>query len=240
MPIRLGLDARHYKFPKTHNHVAKLVKQYATEVREMNRDIISRMLKDDFRFSITLDEHTRRGNRKLCNINLHIPDGDFLRIGMIRIRGSATSEVVKDVVNKKLSECGIDLDKDCICHTVDGASVCRKLGKLLKMPQQVCLAHAMHLAVCDVLYEKKNSNRTEDMETDGEEEWIDDDNDEYGDDWLAEESATEPELIVCTLVIGKVRKIVVKFRRSTVSNDALQDEVQRVLGKERQLLIDVK
>ena len=238
-PFRLGLDARHYKAPESHTHVARLVKTYASEVKEMNKDVICRLLKDGFRFSVTLDEYTRLGNRKLFVVNLHIPDGDFLRIGMIRIRGSMPAEVAKEILTKKLAEYGIELKKHVICNTVDGASVCVKLGKLLKILQQICLAHGLHLSVCDVLYKAKRSNENEDKDTEGEDD-IDKDN-ECGEDWLAVESDTEPELIITfAAVIEKVRKIVRKFRRSTVANDTLQEQVEKILGKEKMLRIDVK
>ena len=209
----------------------------------MNKDVIGRMLKDGFRFSVTLDEYTRLGNRKLCNINLHIPDGDFLRIGMVRVRGSATAEVVKDVLTKKLSEYGVEIEKDVIAHTTDGASVCKKMGKLLKIVHQLCLAHGMHLAVCDVLYKakkKSNENAETEGETEGEDEDDEEDEDESSADWLAETVGHEPELIVCANVIEKVRKIVRKFRRSTTANDELQEKVEAVIGKEKMLRIDVK
>ena len=209
----------------------------------MNKDVIGRMLKDGFRFSVTLDEYTRLGNRKLCNINLHIPDGDFLRIGMVRVRGSATAEVVKDVLTKKLSEYGVEIEKDVMAHTTDGASVCKKMGKLLKIVHQLCLAHGMHLAVCDVLYKakkKSNENAETEGETEGEDEDDEEDEDESSADWLAETVGHEPELIVCANVIEKVRKIVRKFRRSTTANDELQEKVEAVIGKEKMLRIDVK
>ena len=190
-----------------------------------------------------MDEYTRLGNRKLCNINLHIPDGDFLRIGMVRVRGSATAEVVKDVLTKKLSEYGVEIEKDVIAHTTDGASVCKKMGKLLKIVHQLCLAHGMHLAVCDVLYKakkKSNENAETEGETEGEDEDDEEDEDESSADWLAETVGHEPELIVCANVIEKVRKIVRKFRRSTTANDELQEKVEAVIGKEKMLRIDVK
>ena len=204
----------------------------------MNKELIGRILKKGFRFSVTLDEYTRLGNRKLCNINLHIPDGDFLRIGMVRVRNKCTAEVVKDVLEKKLNEYSIDIEKDVICHTTDGASVMTKMAKLLKIVHQICLAHGMHLAVCDVLYKAKKSNESEASDKDEHEDDEEDEDEEL--DWLGEETVFEPELIMYADIIAKVRKIVRKFRRSTTANDALQDEVMKILGEERMLQIDVK
>lgn len=214
------------------------MKKYATEVKAMNKDVIRRFLKEGFRFSITLDEYTRLGNRKLMNVNLHVPNGDFLRIGMIRVRGSMPAEVAKEILTKKLDEYNVRIQEDVIAHTTDGASVCTKLGKLLKIPHQICLSHGLHLAVCDVLYKAKRFNENKDTENSSDEE--DEEEDESSADWLTEESEYEPELIVSADVIQKVRKIVRKFRRSTCCNDELQAKVEEKLGKEKMLQIDVK
>ena len=223
----------------SHTTVAKMVKAQAKEVKAMNKEVISRLMKKGYRFSVTLDEYTRIGNRKLMNVNLHAPDGDFLQIGMIRVRGKMPAEVAKEVLTKKLTEYGVGIEKDVVSHTTDGASVCIKMGKLLKIPHQVCLAHALHLAVCDVLYKAaKKSNQTDDSEDEDEDE--DNEEDEVTSDWLAEAAEEEPELIVCVDAINKVRKLVRKFRRSTNANDALLAKVEEIIGKEKTLQIDVK
>ena len=167
---RLGLEARHFNPPKSHHTVIKMVKQYAAEIKSMNKDIIARSVKNGYRFSVTLDEYTRPGNRKLCNVNLHLPDSDFLRIGMIRVRGKMPAEVGKDILMKKLSEYGINLEKHVVCHTTDGASVMKRMGKLLKILHQICLSHGMHLAVCDTLYKSKITDKREDIDENEEEE----------------------------------------------------------------------
>ena len=236
--FRLGFLARNYDPPRSHTGVAKMVKEYAKEVKAMNKKVIQRFIKEDFRFAITLDEYTRLGNRKLMNVNLHLPDGDFLRIGMIRIRGSMPAEVAQEILTKKLEDYKIDIKKDVIAPVTDGASVCKKLGRLLKIPHILCMSHGMHLAVCDVLYERKASNKNENEDEEDENE-LEDEEDEPGADWL-DEAEEEPQLIVYTEIIEKVRKIVRKFRRSTVNNDELQKKVTEQLGKEKMLQIDVK
>ena len=238
--LRLGLEARGHDVPESDKTVAKLVNSYANEVKEMNRDIIGRLMKRGYRFSVTMDEYTRLGNRKLANINLHLPDGDFLRIGLVRVRGKMPAEVARDVLLKKLSEYCIDLKKDVISHTTDGASVMRKCGRLLDIIHQICHAHGMHLAVCDVLYKRKKSNEAEEESCKEQEEEDEEDDEVENGDWLEETLEHEPELIVYEDVIEKVRKIVRKFRRSTTANDDLQDKIAEVLGKEKALKIDVK
>ena len=119
---RLGLEARGYlNIPESHTHVAKLVKDYANEVKQMNQDIVSKLMKQGYRFAVTMDEYTRLGNRKLSNINLHLPGGDFMRIGLVRVRGRMPAEICKKVLVEKLSEHGIEIKLDVVSHTTDGA-----------------------------------------------------------------------------------------------------------------------
>ena len=125
-------------------------------------------------------------------------------------------------------------------------SVMTKMGKLLPIIHQLCHAHGIHLAVCDVLYKKAKSNEVEEESgtegsgaedrADEDEEWEEDEG-----DWLGEATDHVPELIVAGDAVNKVRKIVRKFRRSTCANDNLQDKIrEKNNGKEKQLDIDVK
>ncbi|CAG4961237.1 unnamed protein product [Parnassius apollo] len=61
----------------------------------------------------------------------------------------------------KLAQFKIELDADIVDVTSDGASVMKKLGKLISAEQQLCFAHAIHLAVLDVMYKKKSKQPEE-------------------------------------------------------------------------------
>ena len=63
----------------------------------------------------------------------------------------------------------INLEDDIIGIKTDGASVMKKLEKILEIDQQLCFAHALQLAVISVLYKKDASH----LEVD---ESLDDDN----------------------------------------------------------------
>ena len=115
-----------------------------------------------------------------------------------------------------------------------------KMGRLLKIIHQLCHAHGIHLAVCDMLYKKAKSNGEESVALEADAEDDDDAWEEDEGDWLGEAPDHVPELIVAADAMDKVRKIVRKFRKSTVSNDNLQDRLAEKLGKEKQLTIDVK
>lgn len=135
---------------------------------------------------------------------------------------------------------GLNLNEDIICITTDGAVVMQKVGKLLVCKQQLCFAHAIHLAVSDILYKKQNIvaqafvNDASDCETDS-----DDDQDGSFHLDLKED---EPELSESfDVLIRKVRTVVKMFRRSPTKNDdILQKYTKEEFGKEMQLLIDLK
>ena len=62
------------------------------------------------------------------------------------------AERAKDILEEKLKEFGIHLN-DVVAVITDGASVLTKMGTFLKPIYQLCIAHAIHLAVCHVLYD---------------------------------------------------------------------------------------
>ena len=84
-------------------------------------------------------------------MNVHVEDRHW-NFGLERIIGSMPAEKAVAVVKKKLDEFGIDLDSGVVAATTDGASVMVKYGKSILPIHQLCLAHGIHLAVCDVLY----------------------------------------------------------------------------------------
>src|SRR5262249_19135821 len=138
---------------------------------------------------------------------------------------------------------GLNLHEDIICVTTDGASVMQKVGKLLSDEQQLCFAHAVHLAVTDVLYKKPKSLANErvdvsDNNSDSDDE--SDDNPEFDDRFEVESDKVVPELMTeFHSLIKKVRSVVKLFRKSPTKNDLLQKYVKEEFGKEVHL-IDVK
>ena len=81
----------------------------------------------------------------------------------------------------------IDLQKDIIAMTTDGASVMVKVGRMRPCYQRLCYANGIQLSVIDTLY-KKNSGEVEELTTyenreEDEQGSTDDDeviNEEYG------------------------------------------------------------
>ena len=76
-----------------------------------------------------MDEYTSLNNCRYLNLNLHSYDGishNFFNLGMIRINGSLPSDVIVDMVKKKLLEFGVSLRSDIVSAASDGASVMEK------------------------------------------------------------------------------------------------------------------
>ena len=191
--------------------------------------------------------------RRYAAINIHMPDEDPIGLGMVRIRGSLDATAAVNIVCKKLTEFGVDMDKDVVATTTDGASVMVKFGKLLKRPHQQCHSHGLHLAVIDVLY-KTIPVATEDgdisMEDDSDsssDESVDEDDtieidsetsDEEGDDSGPEESesedesthvVTEPMEILDDYgpIVDQIRKICRKINKSPLKCDLLEEYLKK-------------
>ena len=103
--------------------------------------------------------------------------------------------------------------------------------------------------MCDVLYTKPPPAQREDSDDsdpefegftdEGEEDSDDDEEDGVLDVDDVEEDPGELDIDTLNLV-KKVQKLCKKFRKSNVENDALQEEVRALFGKELQLKIDCK
>jgi len=157
-----------------------------------------------------------------------------------------------ELVDEKLAEFGLSLERDIVSICTDGASVMKKVGKLVAAQQQLCYAHGVQLAVLDVLYSRRTTTATAPVDVEHEAPHTDDvdddaldaDSDEQGlsiiqepyeYNVIAELSGEYKE------VVDKVRAIVRIFRRSPTKNDAiLQPYVKRELGKELSLVLDCR
>ncbi|GBP55689.1 hypothetical protein EVAR_18981_1 [Eumeta japonica] len=73
--------------------------------------------------------------------------------------------LLRKVLKEKLSEFDLSLDKDIVGITTDGASVMKKVGRLIEPLLQLCYAHGVQLGITDVIYKKTvQSNPEEEFE----------------------------------------------------------------------------
>ena len=63
--------------------------------------------------------------------------------------------MLRTLVRKRLAEFKINYDSHIFASVTDGASVMVKFARISSHEGQLCQAHGIHLAVCDVMYVKK-------------------------------------------------------------------------------------
>ena len=152
--IKRGLAALGYKPLHSHKAISKLVREYAKEVEEQIQTTLKAELDKGNRFSVTTDEWTSIRNRRYCVVNVHLKGGRHYGIGMIRGKGKLNAPKVARIVKEKLMKFGLSPDIHIVVTTTDGATVMEAFGRLMAPSgHQLCYAHAIHLAVNDIVYQ---------------------------------------------------------------------------------------
>lgn len=153
-------------------------------------------------------------------------------------------------MEKLLKDFNLPLD-NISSVTTDGARVMKKMGREIGPDHQICFAHGLHLAVCDVLYKKKPKpgKTVEYQESEAEEEDDEEDASEAeGEDDLEEgliltAGKLKKEQLTTTSdfadLIKKVRSIVFTFKKSACKNDDIFKKYLKE-GDDRELLYDCK
>ncbi|GFS89091.1 uncharacterized protein TNCV_1258471 [Trichonephila clavipes] len=142
-------------------------------------------------------------------------------LGMLRINGSFSAENCVKAVETKLQEFGIITEKHIVACVTDGASMMVKFGSC---EYHQCYAHAIHLAVCDVLYNKQ---------IDFVENTVEVENKSH-----QEEDNGESEELVEDL--DKVLDLEFESGKIPYKNDILQKYVKEEFGCEKMVCLDTK
>ncbi|GFW98920.1 BED-type domain-containing protein [Trichonephila clavipes] len=255
--IRKSLHDKDYSFPPNPSDVMKLVYKQYNVIKARVTNEISSKLNAGLRCSLTFDEFTSLKNRRYLNINVHFNEGEIFNLGMLRISGSFSAENCVKVVETKLQEFEIITEKHIVACVTDGASMMVKFGKIMSCEYHLCYAHAIHLAVCDVLYNKQidlveNTVEVEDKsheEDNGESEELVEDLDKaldlefesgVGTDALFHVTYAEKNSITnINETIKKIKNVVKLSRKSPIKN-ILQKYVKEEFGCERLVCLDTK
>lgn len=232
--LREAFEKYGYHIPKKPQDIRDLVMAFYKKVKEYVKVQIQEMLKLKKRFSLTSDEWTGLMNKRFMNVNAHT-EGLTLNLGLVSINGSMPAEIAKELTIQRLTEYGLDILKDIVCSTTDGASVMTRYGKLLDPVLHLqCYNHAYHLAVVAFLY----ATEVEDDEDEVDDDVVEDEN------WDENEDEEAMELnIAIQDIVKRVRKAVKIFRKSPVKNDTyLQKHVMADpnIGHRLSLIIDSK
>ena len=261
--LRRALGALGFSVPRSPDTIKKLVMDHSKTVQQTVVNELALRKKRGERFSLTFDEWTSIKNRRFMCINVHERGVQFWSLGLIRVKGSMPAMRCIELLDEKLKMFGLDLKQDIVSITTDGASVMTKVGRCIQAEQQLCYAHAVQLAVLDVLYKKPQVAQTKQTDLVGvvDDQESDDDNDsEMNCVDLKPESDGELETEITDAfevtdsgelalevseeyynVINRVRHVVKIFRRSPTKNDdVLQPYVKREVGHELQLSLDCR
>jgi len=138
--------------PTSPTSIQRMVMEHGVRIRSFITGEISEQKKQGHQFSLTFDEWTSNRNRRYMCINLHGNRATFWSLGMVSVHGSLPADKCITLLNERLLKFALKLDSDIICICTDGASVMVKVGKLINADQQLCFAHAIQLAVLDVLH----------------------------------------------------------------------------------------
>lgn len=242
--IREAFSQKQLHLPKSEAKVMELVYEQYEEEKSSVVQELQILLKSGQRFSLSLDEWTSLKNRRYLNLNVHVNDGRKYNLGLVFIPGKCGAEEVKSIVMKHLHEFGLSMQRHVLASTTDGAAVMQKFGRECPTEMVLCLNHAIHLAVIDVIYTKKNEADNEGpIDSDSEIQHYGEENDDFSSDSDENDDIEASEIIIQTdfkQALQDVRKIVRLFRKSPLSNSLLQKYVKEDKGRELQLLLDTR
>ena len=160
--LRRAFKAVGYDLPISHKKVRDLLMKQRENIIKTIRGELNVIKLRDGRFSITFDKSTSMINRWYMNINVHF-QGGFRSLGMICIQESLNAAKAIKPVKERLQLFGLDLNKDVVATVKDGASLRVKFGKETCPEHVTCYAHAIHLAVCDVLCKNTHHKPSKDF-----------------------------------------------------------------------------
>lgn len=167
------LNLKGMKMPASASTIWSLIED---EYKKRKSEVIQKLNSvkaQNGRFSIIVDEWADISNYKHVNVSVRTYDPinqsfEIYNLGLeqMKIAGSAVN--VQQLVTKRLKEFMIDIEKDVVCSTHDGAAVMKKYGMNISAESQLCQNHAILLSVVDTIYAKKNSTTDDVSEDEGD------------------------------------------------------------------------
>lgn len=249
--LRKLLVGKGFSVPTSKSTIKAMINSYAIKIKAIVSADIQASQKCGKKLSITLDEYTSLKNRRYMNVNVHSVESCW-NLGLIRIVGSMSAQSCFQLLTSKLDEFNISIQNDVIGVTTDGPSIMVRFGTFFEAEHQLCLAHAVQLAVIDVFYKPgsacyspkekpknnpENCSSNDSLESDLEEP------DSGDEDLRTSYVENEQPTLKCDteFLIQKVRKTVRLFRKSPVKCDELLYKyTQLEFGKDIVLLLDCK
>lgn len=255
---------RGYKMPKSPTTISNRINKFYETKRDQLREVFKKLKQANRKFSITVDEWTDCTFLRYLNVTAHVLGMNEITVecnvlGLIEILKQANAEEIQRLVDVKLTDFGLVLNKDVISSTHDAAAVMKKYGNLIGTINKLCYNHAIHLAVMDCFYKLKSDITDSDENgikadaSDSDESRSLDDNIECSDDENENESQYEdnieelleqnPHILMNThfgTTIKKLRNTTKLFKVSLTKQTVLQEYVNLQMGKKIKLKLDVK
>ena len=125
LPKKTGKD----EFKLSAPAVRRQVKQYGEEVIDQHKKMIRDLQEKKEMFCISFDEYTTIANKKFLGVVLHLDSDREIKLGLKRVKDESSAEHLKELVDEKLNEYGIDLQRDIICNQTDGCSTMLKISE---------------------------------------------------------------------------------------------------------------
>lgn len=240
--IRKSLLKDNLILPKNESHVMNLILSFFEEQKLSVISTLNKLIKEGSRFSITLDEWTSIRNRRYFNVILHGDDGKLYNLGLTFIPGRCGAKETRQIVESLLTEYNISFEQHIVAATTDGANVMKKFGHESPATMMLCINHAIHLAVTDVLYKRNQTHQDEVPITQEDVEISGSDGDDFSFSNEEEDSMTCSEIQRPDLkkVLDETRRIVKLFRKSPLMNGILQNHVKTEFHCELSLYLDIK
>ena len=215
--------------------------KFAKDLMEEDKVKLGQLLKNNTCFRLTFDEWTSGRKRRYLNLVLHYNDSETMNLGLHRVTGNATRENLLDIVKSALSSFDLDFSKHIVCIMTDGCPTMTKLGRLTgPVFQQLCYAHVLQLAVLDFLYTNEKCSETVANDDGDNNDGSEEDEDLYDDLTVRKSDQFTFEYRKDINLLVKAVRTVVKHFQSPLSNEKLQEYVQKFHGNELQLKLDCK
>lgn len=151
--IRESFAQRKMNLPKYETDIKNIILKFYNEVKDTMINKISSQVQKNERFSITLDEWTSVAQKRYLNICLTGVD-TFYNLGLVFIPGRCTAIEIRKIVEIRLKEFNISLEKHIVATVSDGPNVMKRFVADSPIDGYFCWNHAIHLAVIQVLYSK--------------------------------------------------------------------------------------
>jgi hypothetical protein len=155
--IRCSLKKDQFDLPKNPSDVLKLIYEFYEEIKAEQIEKFRIMKTNKLKGSVSVDEWASFSNKRFLNVIIHHANGDQVNLGMTRMIGSCSAEMLVKLVTEKLLEFELSYEDDIVCTTNDGASVMIKFGKLIPSEDLLSLNHGIHLGVIKVFYNSTNN-----------------------------------------------------------------------------------